>query len=138
MVVDLTGVAVAVVGGVFSILGPVALAMVNSHIKDETARNVLDKAITNSLGAMQQAAEASVAAARPSIPNVPDHLAPGVQYVLDHAGGELSRLGVTPEAVAGKIQARMGLANIQHNLAVTASATPTVAHPLAAVAAPNK
>lgn len=135
MTVDLTGIAVSVVSGVFSILGIVALAWIQSHIKDQTAAATLSTAINNSLGALQQAATSQIQAAHPTIPGVPANLAPGVQYVLDHAGDEATRLGITPVAIAQKVEAAVGLSNIATNLATTAADTPAVVPPLAPVVA---
>ena len=55
---------------------------------------------------------------------MPEYLAPGVQYVLDHAGSEAERFGLTPESIADKIVAQLGLKNMETNLAITAAATP--------------
>ena len=134
-VVDLTGVATAITEGIFATLGVVLSAWITSHIKDETAAATLTTAVQNSLGAIQQAAVSSVQIFRPQIPGVPASLAPGVQYVLDHAGDEATRLGVTPVAIAQKIDAQIGLANIATNLATTSNDTPAVAPPLAPVTA---
>lgn len=130
--IDLTAIIIAIVGGVFAVIQIVAKAITASHIKDAAARQVVDKALDNSLGAIQQAAQGEVAALRPhvAIPGIPASLTAGVQYVLDHAGPETQRLGITPQAVADKITARIGLSNIATNLAVSSSAAPVVAKPL--------
>jgi hypothetical protein len=134
MTVDLTGVAVAVTGGVFSIIGIVLSAWLASHIKDQTAAQTIAAAVNNSLGALQQAATSEIQAVHPALPGVPAALVPGVQYVLDHAGDEATRLGVTPVAIAQKVEAQIGLANIATNLATTASTAPIVVPPLEPVA----
>lgn len=128
--VDLTGIAVAATGGFFSVLGIVIPLWISSHIKDKTAAAVVSTAVKNSLGAVQQAATSELDALRPQLPGVPPALAPGVNYVLDQAGPEATRLGITPVAIAQKIEAQIGLANIATNLAVTASPAPIVAPPL--------
>lgn len=137
MIVDLTGVAVAATGGVFSILGIVLSAWLASHVKDQAARVVVAKALDNSLGALQTAATSTLQAEHPTvnIPGVPPDLLPGVQYVLDHAGAEASRLGITPVGIASKIDAKIGLKNIATNLAVSGNATTAVRPPLAVVTA---
>lgn len=111
VVFDLTGVIVAMVGGIFSILGIVATAVINSRMKDTKAAAVLGVAVVNSLGALQQASIAAVSDLHPQvrIAGVPDKLAVGVAYVLDHAGEEAARFGITPEAIADKINAQLGL-----------------------------
>lgn len=128
--VDLTGIATAITGGVFSLLGILATAWITSHMKDQAAAVTVNNAVKNSLGAIQQAATSEIQALRPQLPGVPEALAPGVQYVLDQAGPEMTRLGITPESVAKKVEAQIGLANVATNLAVSANATATVANPL--------
>jgi hypothetical protein len=133
--IDFTALAVAGVGGIFSVLSTVALALINKYVKDETARQVLNAAVTNSLGALQKASQDAITAAAPQI-NLPEQLkqfAPAVRYVMEHAGPEAERFGITAPKIADKISARLGLANVEHNLAVTANATPAVAGPLAPV-----
>jgi hypothetical protein len=133
--VDLTGIAVSIVSGIFSILGIVALAWLQSHIKDQAAAATLSTAVQNSLGALQQAATSEIQTLHPSIPGVPANLAPGVQFVLDHAGDEATRLGVTPVAIAQKVEAAVGLANIATNLATTQADIPAIVPPLDPVVA---
>jgi hypothetical protein len=91
--------------------------------------------VTNSLGAMQQAAEGSVISGHPQIllTGVSPALGVGVQYVMDHAGDEAARFGITPASIADKINARVGLASIASNpgsrpgqaIATAASPSPT-------------
>lgn len=133
MTLDLTGVAVAATGGVFSIIATALSVWIASHVNDKAAAARLASAVQNSLGALQQAATSAITIARPSIPDVPASLAPGVQYVLDHAGDEAARFGLTNRAIAQKIEAKIGLANIATNIAVSGSATPTVVTPLSPV-----
>jgi len=114
--IDLTGIAVSVVGGFFSILSAVFLAWLQSHMKDKQAALVLQNAVVNALGAMQQAADGaiqSVSLKIPMPPGTPPELGTGVQYVLDHAGAEAARFGITQEAIADKINAQIGLDKIE-------------------------
>lgn len=129
--VDLTPVLVAIVGGIFSIATVVVGTWVSvflvSNMKDKQAALAVSNAVKNSLGKIQQAgqalAEGEITRLQPHL-NVPEYLAPGVQYVLDHAGEEAARFNLTPEAIADKIVAQLGLKNIETNLALTSSATP--------------
>ena len=139
MTFDLTGIIVAVIGGVFSIAALVVGAWISSRMKDAQSAAVLGAAVKNALGAMQQAAAGVITAQHPTItippmPGASPQLAVGVQYVLDHAGEEAARFGVTPGAIADKINAQVGLANIASNIATAAAVGPTVA-PLASVVA---
>jgi type II secretory pathway pseudopilin PulG len=133
MIIDLTELMLALVAGVFSILGPVAAYWFTQHIKDQQAADVVQNAVRNALGAMQQAAEAGIKATHPNImlpPGTPPKLATGVQYVLDHAGGEADRLGIDTSAIADKINAQIGLKNIATNEAIAASPLPPMPKPL--------
>jgi len=115
MTIDLTGVIVAVIGGAFSIVGTVFLAWLQSHMKDQAAAATIGNAVKNSLGVIQQASTDAVGKWRPAvtIPGVPSNLAVGVQYVLDNATQELARFtDITPQKIAGKIEAQIGLASI--------------------------
>lgn len=129
---DFTPIVVAIVGGVFSVIGIVATAMINSHMKDAQAAATLNAAIGNSLGAVQNALDAGLKShpLQAAIPGISPAMAAGVQYGLDHAGDEAERLGVSPAAIADKIDARLGLAKIATNLAaaapVAAATTATV------------
>lgn len=150
-VIDFTQVLIAIVTSALSIIGAVLAAavpiLINKYVQDRNAARVIETAVQNSLGKLQQAgidlATHEIQNYRPSMP-VPASLQPGLQYVIDHAGPELSRLGVTPQSIADKIVSRIGLENIKTNQALTASATPAnvgdltlpvVAPPLAPVPA---
>jgi hypothetical protein len=129
--INYTTIAVAAVGSVFSIISAVAVALINKYVKDRGAAEVLNAAVTNSLGALQKAAEGEITAAAPTVTLPPElqKYAPAVQYVVAHANSERKRFGITDAAIADKIKARMGLANIAHNLAATASDTPEKVKP---------
>lgn len=125
---DFTPVVVAVVGGVFSVIGIVATAMVNSHMKDAQAATALNAAIGNSLGAVQNAVDAGIRShpLQATIPGITPALAAGVQYGLDHAGEEAARLGVTPAALADKINARLGLVKMAVSPVRVTTPTPSL------------
>lgn len=139
-IVILTPVIVAVIGAVFAGLRAVAIYYVDLRVHDEQLRKVLEDAINNGLGAVQQAASGATTQMNPVVlprrtANVPATLVPGVQYVLKHADEAVKRFGVTPEAIAEKLVSRAGLREIDTNIAATASATPGVVPPLAPSAA---
>ena len=132
---NLTSVAVATVSGVFSVLGIVVTYLLNKYIKDTTMASTLGNALQNALGKIQQAAVSGIQANPIMINNVPipGNLAPGVQYVLDHAGEEAAHFGITPDKIADKIEARIGVKHIETNIAISGSSQPTVVAPLAPV-----
>lgn len=128
MTIDLTQVLIATIGGLFAVINAVFAIWLQSHMKDKAAAATLATAVSNSLGAIQQAATTGVTLSKPTVAlpaAVSPQVAIGVQYVLDHAGDEATRLGVTPEAIASKIDAKLGLQTI-------AQATPAAA-PVAVV-----
>ena len=110
--IDLTGIATSIIAGVFAVLGIVIPLIINARIKDAQAATVLNTAVKNSLGALEQAATTTVTTLHPAIKDVPAALTPGVQYVLDHAGAEAARFGITPASIAEKVDAQLGLAKI--------------------------
>ena len=129
MTLDLTGVIVAIIGGFFSVVTIVVGGLISSRMKDQQAAAALDAAVRNALGAIQQAGQEAILSKRPriavSLNEFSPAMATGVQYVLDHAGPEAARFGVSPSAIADKINAQIGLANIKCNLATAASPAPS-------------
>jgi len=129
--IDLTPIVVAIVGGFFSIatavIGTWLTAVITKNVKDKAAATVLENAVQNSLGKLQQAgtqvATAAVEQYKPTLP-VPQELQPAVQYVFDHAGDEAARFGLTQQKIADKIVSRLGLKNIETNLAVSQASAP--------------
>jgi hypothetical protein len=135
VVVDLTGIACSVIAGAFSLLSVLLPLLINARIKDKQAADALCTAVRNSLGAMQQSATMAAHILHPeaSISGIPVTLQPAVAYVLEHAGAEADRLGVTPERIASKVQAQIGLQEIKTNVAVASSPVPIVPDPLGPV-----
>jgi hypothetical protein len=80
-------------------------------LKDAQAASVLSAAVKNSLGMASRVAEGAVVSVAPSVTlqGLTPKMAAAVQYVLDHAGPEASRFGISQEAIAEKIQAQVGL-----------------------------
>lgn len=135
--VDLTAILVAAIAGFFGVVKLVTSWWLERRVKDAQMRDLLEKALQNGLGVIQQAASGQVIAARPSLSPVvadliPNNIKPGVQYVLDHAPEALEHFGVTTDKVADKLIARIGVKEIETNMAVTANpATPAIIPPLA-------
>jgi hypothetical protein len=107
--------------------GTVFLAWIRAHVRNQQAAEVLGNAVRNSVGAAQRAAEKGIReyGTDGRLVGVPEDMRAALQYVLDHAGGEMDRLGITPEAVVKKIDARIGLMNVESNVATAASPAPT-------------
>lgn len=132
--ISLTAIIVSLIGTAGTIIAAVAVALINQRVKDAQLALELGNAVKNAVGAVQQGTTAMVERADPRLHGVvPEKLVPGVQYVLDHAGEAVSRFGVTPEKVADKIVAQIGLKEIEANIAVSGSSTPALAPPLAPV-----
>lgn len=133
--IDVTQLLIALIGGSFTVISTVALALVNKYVKDKRMATILEHALTNGLGMLQQAAEGAVPSIAKSIPGVPVAVAPAVQYVIDHVPEAVSHWGLTPEALAEKVIARIGVKSIETNIAVAASDSPLLPAPIAPVPA---
>jgi hypothetical protein len=135
MIVDLTGIATSAIAGFFGLLSVLLPMVINARMKDKQAADALSQAVRNSLGAMQQSATMAAHMLHPevSISGVPATLQPAVAYVLEHAGEEADRFGISPEKIASKVQAQIGLAEIRTNVAVASSAAAVVPDPLGPV-----
>lgn len=109
--INWTPIVLSAIGGVFAIINAVAVALINSRMSDKTSAAALDAALTNSLGAVKQAVASGLAThpLQASIPGITPAMAAGAQYVLDNAGTEAERFGITPTAIVAKIDARLGL-----------------------------
>jgi len=132
--VDLTGIAVAAVSGIFSVLGIMLLTIIQAKIKNKEMAELLAAAVKNSLGKIQQATIDQVGEAMSLHPEMSSALAVGAQYVVDHASEALAHFSITPEAVADKVEAAIGLTEIQNNIA-TVGAVPLAPSAPGAVAA---
>jgi hypothetical protein len=133
--ISFTQILIALIGTAGTVIAAVAVAFINSHVKDAQLRKVLENAVKNSLGAVQQGAQNMVLTADPKLVTglIPQSLVPGVQYVLDNASEAVERFGQTPEVIANKIVAQIGLGEIATNLAVSASPPPIAVPPMTPV-----
>lgn len=109
--IDFTAIILALIGGAFTIVGAIATAVINSRMKDDSSKETIRAAVQNALGAMEMATKGLVKDIKPEVQllGVTPKMQTGVQYVLDHAGDELARFGITPAAVADKLVAQIGL-----------------------------
>ena len=133
-VIDLTAIINSLIAAVFSVVISVVGLYIQKHVKDANSAAVIESAVKNSLGALQQAVSNGVTTLDPrfQLPAKLQSFTPAVSYVLTHVPDALTRLGVTPEMVAQKVEAQLGLQSIAHNLAITASASsPETPAPLA-------
>jgi hypothetical protein len=131
--VDLTQILLAVVTGVFTVLAAVVPIMIQKYVTDKKMADVLERGLQNSLGVLQQASEQEIRAAAIKLPHVPVAVAPAVQYMLDHANDARLHFGLTDQLIAEKIIARMGVKNIETNIAIAGSAGPLTPDPIAPV-----
>ncbi len=122
---DVTQLLVVFMGGAFNVIALLTGYWINTRMKDVAAAATLDGAVKNALGAMQSAATAAINGRPVIMPmpmkGVPQSLVHGVQYVIDHAGAEAERFGITPQAIADKIAAQVGLSTIVTATAVAAA-----------------
>jgi hypothetical protein len=131
--VDLTPYLIALFNFVLAVVGAIVAAVINSKMKNQQMRDLLQSALANALGKIQVAGDAEIAAAGLHLPDVDPELAVGVKYVLDHAGDAVTHFGITPESIAEAIEARIGVQNIETNKAIAASSSPEAPSPLSPV-----
>lgn len=129
--VDFTAIAVAGVGALVTVAGTLAVAFINARMKDSTSAAALSNAVNNSLGAVKQAVDAQILShpLQVSLPGVSPAVAAGVAYVLEQAGPEAARFGVTPAAIVEKIEAKIGLAKLATPLPSAAPPVPAKVTP---------
>jgi hypothetical protein len=133
---DMTPIIVAAVNGAFLVVASIIGIIINNKVKDQNLARQLENAAKNGIGMLQQATDQMIESAHINIPNVPKEIAPAVQYMLDHAGEAITHFGITPEMLAEKIVARIGVLNIETNKAIAGNAqSPMIPEPLAPVPA---
>lgn len=131
MIVDLTGLAASSATLIFAVMSKLALGIIDSHLRHGALRNMLDAAIQGALGKMQQASQADILQARCLHPNIANPLmAVGARFVISHASDAVDHFSLTPDQIAEKIQAQLGLAHIATNLAIAGNDTPATPAPL--------
>lgn len=96
-----------------NVVGAVAVYVINKRIKDAQLRDVLANAVRNSVGIGSAVLPTTIRRIRPSLELslIPTALQPKVEYVLEHAGEAAKRFGVTPDKIAEKVIAQIGLNN---------------------------
>jgi hypothetical protein len=111
-----------VIAGVFSVLGIVITILCNKYIKDAQMRSVLEAALQNGLGVLQQAAKDGVQLeADPKVeaqlpPTTSPQMTAAVQYVVDHADEAVKRFDIAPTMIAQKLVARAGVQDLPNAL----------------------
>lgn len=121
--IDAMPLIVAVLGFIFAFIQALSKYYIDKRIHNQQMRELLEKAVQNGLGVIQQVASGAAYKAAPEINKlVPPNLAPGVQYVLDHAAEAITHFKLDPAAIAEKLIARAGQREIETNIATTASA----------------
>jgi hypothetical protein len=117
-----TPIIVAAIGGVFSVLGIVITILGNKYVKDDQMRKVLETALQNGLGVLQQAAKDAVQLhADPKVeaqlpPTTSPQMTAAVQYVVDHADEAVKRFDIAPTMIAQKLVARAGVQDLPNAL----------------------
>ncbi len=128
MIVDLTGVAASLAATAFSVLLTVGYAEIRAHVKNRFMQELLDGVLGAALGKMQQATAEEIADAQALHPDISNPLvAVGVRFAVNHADAAVEHFGLTPDAIAEKLEARIGLAQIATNIAIAGS--PSAANP---------
>ena len=95
-----------------------------SHMQDQSAAEAITQALGNGLGAMQQAVQKGLTDGAVT--------RAGVEYVKAAVPAAIARdpAANTDAMIGARLDARVGVANIQANLAVAASPSPLAPKPL--------
>jgi hypothetical protein len=133
--VDLTPIAVAFSGSLFSVVAAVLTYLINTRLKSTQNAKVLADAVRNSIGFAEAASVDVINQAhyRVEVPGLSPKAQTRLQYVLDHAGEEAASFGITQQAIADKITAQIG----NRKLDVLASPVGTIVVAPSAVEAPQ-
>ena len=128
MQIDLTGIASLIASLAFAVLLRVGYAFIRAHVHNQWLADMLDRELGNALGMMQQATQVEINTASELHPTLNPLTAVGVNFMLKHATEAVQNM--SPDMIADKIDAKVGIASIATNLAVAGSPTPDVPHPL--------
>lgn len=130
--IDVTAIVVALINLAFPAVAAVATYLINANVKNKQMATLLANAVQNAVGTVQQNAVSSLKTGDSLFIPVSDPaIRAGTQYVLKHAEEAVAHFKIDPEKIGEKLQAKIGLASIQTNLAATASTVPGVTGPLA-------
>lgn len=106
MVIDITPVLTEAANLLIPIIAGAFAVWLRKHLLDKWAADIVDKTLPDAVAMMQSATDGELQKLHPHI-NVPSPMAVGVQFMMDHAGDALTRLGDSdPEKIAGKLIAR--------------------------------
>lgn len=134
--VDPTPIIVALINLVFPAIAGAATYLINANVKNKQMATLLSNAVQNAVGIVQQNAASTLQEGKPLVIPVDDPaIKKGMEYVLKHAKEAIEHFKIDPNNIGEKLQAKIGLASIQTNLAATASTVPGVTGPLAPVPA---
>ena len=129
--INFESIIIALTNQLFTIVGAVATYIINKRVRDQQLANMLSNSINYALGTVQKQVAAAGRRGDLTITARSPEIAAGVQYVLDNAAEAVKRFEISPERIAQKIEARLGLAEIATNLAATSSpALPAMVNPL--------
>jgi hypothetical protein len=133
--IDWTPIIVALINLAFPAVAAVATYLINAHVKNQQMATLLNNAIQNGVGYIQQKTAAAVSANRADLTTTISAGNPavqaGVDYVTQNAAEAINHFQIPNERIAQKLEAKLGLAEIQTNLAITQSPAPIIAGPLA-------
>jgi hypothetical protein len=126
-VVDFTPIINSVLGLVFVIIAGALSNFLMNHMKDKAAAAQLATALQNGLGAMQQAEQKGTMShpIQLELPGITAAMGAGIQYVVNQVPDALLRLNISKEEIAEKLDARLGVKNIDTNVATAASSAPS-------------
>jgi hypothetical protein len=131
--IEITPVIVALINLVFPAVIGVATYIINANVKNQQMATLLTNAVQNGLGVVQQQADSAAQKAHVAFDVQSPAIQAGVRYVVENAAEAIAHFNIPEAQIAGKLSAKLGLAAIATNLAMTASPQPVIAGPMAAV-----
>jgi hypothetical protein len=99
----------------FPIVGAFATYLINDKVKNHQLATQLSNAVQNGLGVIQQDATSVIKSANLTIPIQDPRFRKGVQYVLDNAEEAVAHWRISPDKIAQKLEAKIGLAELGPN-----------------------
>lgn len=107
MVIDITPVLTEAANLLIPVIAGAFAVWLRKHLLDKWAADLVDKTLPDAVAMMQSASDGELQKLHPHIDIPSQPVAVGVQFMLDHAGDALTRIGASdPDKIASKLIAR--------------------------------
>lgn len=107
MVIDITPVLTEAANLIIPVVVGAFSLWLRKHLLDKWAADLVDKTLPDAVALMQSATDGELQKLHPHLDLPPGSIATGVQFMVDHAGDALTRIGANnPEKIASRLIAR--------------------------------